>query len=85
MVVMACAGDVPTLETLDAVALLRTHVPDLKIRVINVVADVIDQVSRLGPRGAYAKQAIRDKLIEHQRHIAEHGEDLPEVRDWKWL
>ena len=36
-VVMACAGDVPTLETLAAVQLLREHVPDLKIRVINVV------------------------------------------------
>ena len=34
---MACAGDVPTLETLAAVDLLRTHLPDLKIRVVNVV------------------------------------------------
>jgi xylulose-5-phosphate/fructose-6-phosphate phosphoketolase len=167
-VVMACAGDVPTLETLAAVTLLRTHVPDLKIRVINVVdlmklqppgehphglsdrdfdrlfttdkpiifayhgypwlihrltyrranhrnlhvrgykeegttstpfdtvvkndldrfdlvADVIDRVPRLGPRAAYAKQAIRDKLIEHRHYIAEHGEDLPEIRDWRWV
>ncbi|HUZ65364.1 MAG TPA: phosphoketolase family protein [Acetobacteraceae bacterium] len=36
-VVMACAGDVPTLETLAAVDLLRDHLPDLKIRVVNVV------------------------------------------------
>lgn len=36
-VVMACAGDVPTLETLAAVALLRQHFPDLKVRVVNVV------------------------------------------------
>jgi len=36
-VVMACAGDVPTLETLAAVSILREHLPDLKIRVINVV------------------------------------------------
>jgi hypothetical protein len=36
-VVMACAGDVPTLETIAAVSLLRKHVPDLKIRVVNVV------------------------------------------------
>ncbi|WP_373509207.1 phosphoketolase [Thiocapsa sp.] len=167
-VVMACAGDVPTLETLAAVALLREHFPDLKIRVINVVdlmklqppsehphglsdrdfdqlfttdkpiifayhgypwlihrltyrranhhnlhvrgykeegttstpfdtvvkneldrfdlvADVVDRVPRLGPRAAYAKQAIRDKLLEHQQYIAEHGEDLPEVRDWRWV
>ena len=36
-VVMACAGDVPTLETLAAVALLREHLPELKVRVVNVV------------------------------------------------
>ncbi len=36
-VVMACAGDVPTLETLAAVDLLRQHLPDLKVRVVNVV------------------------------------------------
>ena len=36
-VVMACSGDVPTVETLAAVQLLREHLPDLKIRVINVV------------------------------------------------
>ena len=165
--VMACAGDVPTLETLAAVHLLRQFVPDLKIRVINVidlmklqpekehphglpdkdfdtlfttdkpiifayhgypwlihrmtyrrtnhknlhvrgykeegttttpfdmtvrnemdrfhlVNDAIDRVPKLGYLAAYAKQAIRDKLIEHQQYIAEHGDDMPEVRDWKW-
>ncbi|WP_243651543.1 hypothetical protein [Thiobaca trueperi] len=44
----------------------------------------MDRVPRLGPRAAYARQAIRDRRIEHQQYIAEHGEDLPEVRDWKW-
>jgi len=166
-VVMACCGDVPTLETLAAVAMLREQFPDLKIRVVNVVdlmtlqperehphglndrdfdaiftrdkpiifayhgypwlihrltyrrtnhgnlhvrgykeegttttpfdmavlndidrfdlfADVIDRVPRLGPVAAYAKQMIRDKLIEHEQYIHEHGEDLPEVRDWRW-
>ncbi len=166
-VVMACCGDVPTLETLAAVALLRTYAPDLKVRVINVVdlmklqppsehphglndkefdvlftqdkpiifafhgypwlihrltyrrtnhanlhvrgyreegttttpfdmtvlndldrfhlvADVIDRVPQLGARAAYAKQAIRDKLLEHKQYIAEYGEDLPEVRNWQW-
>jgi xylulose-5-phosphate/fructose-6-phosphate phosphoketolase len=166
-VVMACAGDVPTLETLAAVELLREFFPELKIRVINVVnlmklqsqnehphglsdrdfdtlftvdkpiifayhgyptlihrltyrrtnhknlhvrgfkeegttstpfdmvvmndldrfhlvADVIDRVPSLGPRAAYAKQAIRDKLIEHKQYIETHGEDLPEIRNWKW-
>ncbi|PYO57680.1 MAG: phosphoketolase [Candidatus Rokuibacteriota bacterium] len=166
-VVMACAGDVPTLETLAAVSLLRQHVPELRVRVINVVdlmrlqpaeehphglshrdfdalfttdtpiifayhgypwlihrltyrrtnhknlhvrgykeegttttpfdmavrndidrfhlvADVIDRVPKLGTVAAYAKQAIRDKLIEHAQYIVAHGDDLPEVRDWKW-
>ncbi len=166
-VVMACCGDVPTLETLAAVELLRNHFPELKVRVINVVdlmklqpqsehphglsdkafdvlftkdkpiifafhgypllihrltyrrtnhpnlhvrgykeegttttpfdmtvlndldrfhlvADVIDRVPALGPRAAYAKQAIRDKLIEHKQYIDKHGEDLPEIQNWKW-
>jgi xylulose-5-phosphate/fructose-6-phosphate phosphoketolase len=166
-VVMACCGDVPTLETLAAVELMRQQFPELKVRVINVVdlmklqpqsehpnglsdkdfdvifttnkpiifahhgypwlihrltyrrtnhrnlhvrgfkeegttstpfdmvvmndldrfhlvADVIDRVPALGPRAAYAKQAIRDKLIEHKQYIAQHGEDMPEIRNWKW-
>jgi len=166
-VVMACAGDIPTLETLAAVHLLRQHIPDLKIRVINVVdlmklqpaeehphglsnkefdtlfttdrpiifayhgypwlihrlsyrrtnhqnlhvrgykeegttttpfdmvvrndldrfhlmLDVIDRVPRLGYHAAYPKQAIRDKLIEHKEYITKYGDDLPEIRDWRW-
>ena len=166
-VVMACCGDVPTLETLAAVQLLHGHFPALKIRVVNVVnlmklqpqsehphglsdrdfdtlftidkpiifayhgypwlihrltyrrtnhknlhvrgfkeegatttpfdmvvmndldrfhlvADVIDRVPSLGPRAAYAKQAIRDKLIDHKHYIAMHGEDMPEIRNWEW-
>ncbi len=166
-VVMACAGDVPTLETLAAVDLLRRHIPDLKIRVINVVdlmtlqpheehphgitdhdfdalfttdkpiifayhgyptlihrltyrrtnhrnlhvrgyeeegttttpfdmvvrndldrfhlaGDVIDRVPRLGAIAAYAKQALRDKLIEHKQYITRYGDDLPEVKNWRW-
>jgi xylulose-5-phosphate/fructose-6-phosphate phosphoketolase len=166
-VVMACAGDVPTIETLAAVDFLRQHIPDLKIRVINVVdlmtlqpkeehphglstwefdnlfttdkpiifayhgypwlihrltyrrtnhgnlhvrgykeegttttpfdmvvrndldrydlaSDVIDRVSKLGYLAAYAKQAIRDKLIGHKEYITLHGEDMPEIREWTW-
>ncbi|PCG12950.1 phosphoketolase [Sphingomonas adhaesiva] len=166
-VVLACAGDVPTLETLAAVDLLRTHVPDLKIRVVNVVdlmtlesrqdhphgltdadfdaifttdrpvvfafhgypylihrltykrhnhanvhvrgfreegttttpfdmtvlngidrfhlaMDVIDRVPGLSQTASHAKQAFRDKLIAHKLYVREHGEDMPEIRDWSW-
>jgi len=103
--VMACCGDVPTLETLAAVDLLRQHVPELKVRVVkeegttttpfdmavlnqldrfSLVSDVIDRVPKLGERAAYAQQAIREKLIDHKHYIAKHGDDMPEVRDWKW-
>ncbi len=166
-VVMACAGDVPTLETLAAVDLLRQYLPDLRVRVINVVDlmtlqppeehphglsnwdfdtlfttnkpiifayhgypwlihrltyrrtnhknlhvrgykeegttttpfdmavrndmdrfhlvnDVIDRVPKLGHIAAYAKQIIRDRLIDHKQYITRYGEDMPDVRNWKW-
>jgi xylulose-5-phosphate/fructose-6-phosphate phosphoketolase len=50
----------------------------------HLVNDVIDRVPKLGPSAAYVKQAIRDKLIEHKHYTREHGEDLPEIREWKW-
>jgi xylulose-5-phosphate/fructose-6-phosphate phosphoketolase len=50
----------------------------------HLMADVIDRVPQLGATAAYAKQAIRDKLIEHRQHIEEYGEDLPEIRNWRW-
>jgi xylulose-5-phosphate/fructose-6-phosphate phosphoketolase len=166
-VVLACAGDIPTLETLAAVDILRQNFPDLKVRVINVVdlmtlqprsehphglnekdfdtlfttdkpiifafhgypwlihrltyrqtnhknlhvrgykeegttttpfdmvvlndldrfhlvIDVIDRVSKLGSKAAYVKQQMRDKLIEHKHYIEKYGDDMPEIRDWKW-
>jgi xylulose-5-phosphate/fructose-6-phosphate phosphoketolase len=166
-VVMACCGDVPTLETLAAVDLLRKHLPELKVRVVNIVnlmklqpekehphglsdldfdalftkskpivfafhgypwlihrltyrrtnhdnihvrgykeegttttpfdmvvlnqldrfhlvQDVIDRLPQLGSRAAYAKQAIRNALIDHRQYIDEHGEDHPFVRGWRW-
>jgi xylulose-5-phosphate/fructose-6-phosphate phosphoketolase len=166
-VVMACCGDVPTLETLAAVQLLRGYFPELKIRVVNVVNlmklqpqsehpnglpdrefdslftedkpiifafhgypwlihrltyrrnnhdnlhvrgykeegtittpfdmavlneldrfhlanDAIDRLPQLQSRAAYAKQALRDKLIEHREYINLHGVDLPEIASWRW-
>lgn len=50
----------------------------------HLVGDVIDRVPGLGTVAAYAKQAIRDKLIEHRQYIERYGEDMPEVREWTW-
>jgi len=50
----------------------------------HLVSDVIDRVPALATRAAYAKQAIRDKLIEHKEYIARYGADMPEIRDWRW-
>src|SRR5207302_2611969 len=75
-VVMACAGDVPTLETLAAVSLLREHIPDLRIRVVNVV-DLMALADR-------AMQRFTEMMQRHKLYVAEYGEDLPEVRNWRW-
>jgi len=48
------------------------------------MADVIDRLPKLGARAADAKQAIRDKLVEHELYICEHGDDVPEIRGWQW-
>jgi xylulose-5-phosphate/fructose-6-phosphate phosphoketolase len=50
----------------------------------HLVQDVVDRVPNLGTKGAYLKQQMQDKLIEHKRYIDKHGEDLPEIRNWKW-
>ncbi len=166
-VVMACAGDVPTLETLAAVSLLREFLPDLRIRVVNVVdlmaleppsqhphglpdeefdalftvdrpvifafhgyptlihrltyrrrnhnnfhvhgyleegttttpfdmvvlnrmdrfrlaLDVIQRVPRLERGAERASQTFNDAIERHKRYVTQHGEDLPEVRNWIW-
>jgi len=166
-VVMACAGDTPTLETMAAVALLREHFPDVKVRVVNVVdlmtlqtssehphglpdrefdsifttnkpvifayhgypalihrltykrknhtnfhvhgyreegttttpfdmtvlneldrfhlaGDSADRAERLQPRNAHFKQHLRSPLVDHTQYVREYGNDLPEIRDWKW-
>jgi xylulose-5-phosphate/fructose-6-phosphate phosphoketolase len=166
-VVMACAGDVPTMETLAAVDILRKVLPDLRIRVVNVVdlmtlqshgehphglADetfdslftqdrpvifayhgypylihrltykranhdnfhvhgfreegttttpfdmavmneldrfhlalaVLRRVPGLEERGHGLAEKIEGKLAEHKAYVCEHGEDMPEIRDWTW-
>ena len=45
---------------------------------------MIDRVPGLGSRAAYLKQAVRDKLIDHKSYVREHGDDMPDVRDWRW-
>jgi len=50
----------------------------------HLVSDVIDRVPKLQSRAAYAKQAIRDKLIDHKQHICRNGDDMPEITGWRW-
>ena len=50
----------------------------------HLVRDVIDRVPKLGYLAAYVRQAVRDKLIDHKHYISEHGEDMPEIRNWTW-
>jgi xylulose-5-phosphate/fructose-6-phosphate phosphoketolase len=50
----------------------------------HLAGDVIDRLARLGAKAAYMKQALRDKLLEHASYIRTYGEDMPEVRDWRW-
>ncbi|HEY6459883.1 MAG TPA: hypothetical protein VIY73_07015 [Polyangiaceae bacterium] len=50
----------------------------------HLVQDTIDRVAKLGSRYAHVRQAMADKLVEHRRYIVEHGDDMPEVRDWRW-
>jgi xylulose-5-phosphate/fructose-6-phosphate phosphoketolase len=50
----------------------------------HLVIDVVDRLPRTGSRGIYLKQQLQDKLIEHREYITRNGQDLPEIRNWKW-
>jgi len=50
----------------------------------HLVMDVMDRVPKMQAQAAHIKQHMRDRLSEHTRYIHQHGEDMPEIRDWKW-
>ncbi len=54
------------------------------VDLFHLVGDVVDRLPQLGGVAAYVKQAMRDKLIEHRQYIVTHGEDMPEILNWKW-
>ena len=50
----------------------------------HLAMDVVDRVACLSSTGVYPKQEFTEKLIQHRQYLREHGEDMPEIRDWKW-
>jgi xylulose-5-phosphate/fructose-6-phosphate phosphoketolase len=51
---------------------------------LHLVIDVVDRVDGLGSKGSRLKRQMHDKLVAHQQYITEHGEDMPEIREWRW-
>ncbi|MEO8368998.1 MAG: phosphoketolase, partial [Candidatus Solibacter sp.] len=50
----------------------------------HLTMDAIDRLPQTGDRGHYLKRQLKDKLAEHKQYIDKHGQDLPEIRNWKW-
>lgn len=50
----------------------------------HLVMDTVDRLPHTGAAGAALKARLAVKRVEHHRYIREHGQDLPEVRDWRW-
>jgi len=78
----------PAVFVLDAVLLaaapiLCEHLLDLKIRVVSVV-DLMRLQPKTGDQVITLKQQLNNKLIEHKQYINKHGENMPEIRNWKW-
>jgi xylulose-5-phosphate/fructose-6-phosphate phosphoketolase len=50
----------------------------------HLAADAMNRIPRLGNRAGHLQQLIRDTLVEHSQYIAEYGQDMPEIRNWRW-
>ena len=50
----------------------------------HLVIDAVDRLPQTGSEGAYLKQQLKDKLVEHRQYIRLYGQDMPEIRDWRW-
>jgi len=50
----------------------------------HLVMDTIDRLPQTGDKGLFLKQQLKEKLIDHKQYIDKHGQDMPEIRNWKW-